>query len=130
MKFDGSCLKQGKITFTHGKTVDTYIAYEINLWNYVGSSDPILANSLFGAVELVKNADIDKYKYSGYGIGFDVKGTFSFPAGGFAKNCIIFCVDMSFCVDATLAAEKNYSINFTVNRNKFCLSLHYNGTNS
>ena len=27
-----------------------------------------LENSLFGAVELTKNADIDKYKYSGYGI--------------------------------------------------------------
>ena len=26
---------------------------------------------LFGAVKVVKNADIDKYKYSGYGTGFD-----------------------------------------------------------
>ena len=33
-------------------------------------SDPTLGNSLFGAVKSVKNADIDKYKYSGYGIGF------------------------------------------------------------
>ena len=30
-----------------------------------------LENCLFGAVRLIKNADIDKYKYSGYGIGFD-----------------------------------------------------------
>ena len=29
-----------------------------------------------------------------------------------------------------LTAEKMYSINFTVSRNKFCLSLHYNGANS
>ena len=28
-------------------------------------------NSLFGAIKLTKNADFDKYKYSGYGIGFD-----------------------------------------------------------
>ena len=27
-------------------------------------------------------------------------------------------------------AEKMYSINFTETRNKFCLSLHYNGANS
>ena len=47
-----------------------------------------LGNSLFGIVKLVKNADIYKYKYSGYGIGFDVKGAFSFPTGGFGKYVI------------------------------------------
>ena len=30
----------------------------------------------------------------------------------------------------SLTAEKIYSINFTVIKNKFCLSLHYNGANS
>ena len=30
----------------------------------------------------------------------------------------------------TLTAEKMYSINFTENNKKFCLSLHYNGANS
>ena len=30
----------------------------------------------------------------------------------------------------TLTAEKLYSINFTENNKKFCLSLHYNGANS
>ena len=29
-----------------------------------------------------------------------------------------------------LTAEKMYSIDFTVTKKKFCLSLHYNGTNS
>ena len=33
-------------------------------------------------------------------------------------------------LESTLAAEKMYSINFTVTKNKFCLSLHYNGGNS
>ena len=32
--------------------------------------------------------------------------------------------------DTTLTAEKKYSINFTVTRKKFCLSCHYNGSNS
>ena len=36
-------------------------------------------NCLFGVVTLTKNPDIDKYGYSGYGIGFDRKGRFSFP---------------------------------------------------
>ena len=30
----------------------------------------------------------------------------------------------------SLTAEKLYSINFTENNKKFCLSLHYNGANS
>ena len=33
-------------------------------------------------------------------------------------------------LESTLAAEKMYSINFTVPKKKFCLSLHYNGGNS
>ena len=33
-------------------------------------------------------------------------------------------------LESTLTAEKAYSINFTVTKKKFCLSLHYNGANS
>ena len=33
-------------------------------------------------------------------------------------------------LESTLTAEKMYSINFTVTTNKFCLSLHYNASNS
>ena len=33
-------------------------------------------------------------------------------------------------LESTLTAEKMYSINFTVKKKKFCLSLHYNGANS
>ena len=60
--------------------------------------DPTLKNSLFGAVTLTKNADIDKYGYSGYGIGFDKKSSFSFPGSGFGQNVIIIGVDMSSSV--------------------------------
>ena len=59
VEFNGSCLKQYKVTFNHGKIVKIYIVYEL-----VGSSsndnDPTVRNSLFGAVILTKNADIDK----------------------------------------------------------------------
>ena len=44
---------------------------------------------------MTKNADIDKYKYFGYGIGFNRKSSFSFPSGGFDQNIIIFGADMS-----------------------------------
>ena len=57
--------------------------------------DPTIRNCLFGAVTLTKNADIDNYRYSGYGIGFDRRGSFSFPGGRFGQNVIIFGVDMS-----------------------------------
>ena len=30
----------------------------------------------------------------------------------------------------TLTSEKKYSVNFTKENKKFCLSLHYNGVNS
>ena len=76
LKMDGSCLTEDKITFTHGKTVNIYIVYEINLWNCVDSSDPALGNSLSGAVELMKNADLDEYKYSWYDNGVNMKRTF------------------------------------------------------
>ena len=33
-------------------------------------------------------------------------------------------------LESTLTAENIYSINFTVTKKKFCLSLHYNGANS
>ena len=33
-------------------------------------------------------------------------------------------------IEHTLAGQKLYSINFTEQNTKFCLSLHYNGTNS
>ena len=42
---------------------------------------------------MTKNADFDKYKYSGYGIGFDRKGKFS-VGNRFARICILFGVDM------------------------------------
>ena len=59
-------------------------------------NNPTLKSCLFDAVTLTKNADIDKYKYSGYGIGFDRRSSFSFPSGGFGQNVLIFGVDMSF----------------------------------
>ena len=70
VEFNGSCLKQDKVTLNHGTIVNIYIVYEINR-SYNISSYPTLENCLFGAVSLTKNADIDRYKYSGYGIGFD-----------------------------------------------------------
>ena len=148
VEFKGSCLKEDKISFNHGKVVNIYIVYEINK-NFNISSYPTLENCLFGAVKLTKHPDIDQYKYSGSGIRFDRKGFFLL-GNEIGKNVIIFGVDMSSStkidnrkkdililgkgptqgLEHTLTAEKLYSINFTKENTKFCLSLHYNGANS
>ena len=94
VKFSGDCLKQEKITFSRGKIVNIYIIYEIEKSVNI-SSYPTLENCLFGAVKLTKHIDVDLYKYSGYGIGCDRKGFFSYPSGETGKNVIIFGVDMS-----------------------------------
>ena len=91
-------MKQDKITYAHGKIVNIYIVYEINKKDNTITSDPTLENCLFGAVTLTKNVNIDRYGYSGYGIGFDRKGSFSFSGGGYGQNVLIFGVDMSFSV--------------------------------
>ena len=70
LKFNGSCLKQCKASYTHEKILNIYIVYKL-AGSSSHSDDPTLKHCLFGAVSLTKNADMDKYKYSGYGIGFD-----------------------------------------------------------
>ena len=99
---------------------------------------------------MTENTGIDKYRYSGYGIGFDIHGSVSFLGTVLGRNVIIFGVDMSSsttidnrikdilifskgptqALEHTLSAEKMYSINFTEHNKKFCLSLHHNEANS
>ena len=95
VKFPRSCLKQSKLSYTHGKIVNIYIVYELGA-STSDNNDPTLKKCLFGAVILTKNTDIDKYRYSGYGIGFDRRSNFSFPGGGFSQNVLIFGLDMSY----------------------------------
>ena len=148
VKLTGSCLKQPNVIFNHGKVVNIYIVYEL-VASGSNNSDPTIKGCLFGAVTLTKNTDIDKYGHSGYATGFDRRSTFSFPGGRFGQNVLIFGADMSSSVhvdnkkkyilvlgkgttqglEHTLTAEKMYSINFTLIKKKFCLSLHYNGAN-
>ena len=94
LKFNGSYLKQHKLHYTHEATVKIYVVYELGA-SGPNDNDPTLKNYLFGAVTLTKNADIDKYGYTGYGIGFDRKSVFSFPGTGFGQNILIFGADIS-----------------------------------
>ena len=90
------------------KTVTIYIVCETNLRDCGCDDYPRLDNSLFSAVKLVKNADIDKCKYFGYGIGPDRCGTFS-VANVFGRNTIIFWVDVSFSVHVDNKKKKCFN---------------------
>ena len=99
-------------------------------WN----TDFTLENWLFGSVKLTKNANLYKYKYSGFGIWFDARSEFSFTDGRVGKNIKIFGAGKSLSVhidnknkdiliigegptqgldDTVLTAEAKYPINFT-----------------
>ena len=69
--------------------------YELDTWSRELNSDFILKDYLFGGVELAENAKPDKYKDSGYCIGFNLG---PLPNFDWAKNIIIFGVDMSSSV--------------------------------
>ena len=66
------CLKKEKITFNQVKIVNNYILFEIERSTNI-SSYPTLENCLFRAAKLTKHVDVDQYKYSKYGTGFDRK---------------------------------------------------------
>ena len=94
LEFRGSCLKQDKSTFNHGKIVNIYIVYELDK-TYV-KTNPMLVNCLFGAD--IDSADIDKNKYSRYGTGFDRSSVYLLLDGSFGRYVVIFGVDMSSSV--------------------------------
>ena len=95
------------------------------------------------------NSLIQDKSYSGYGIGYDFRSHFSISNFDCSKSVLIFGVDMSSSVHIenkgknililgkgatkalsrifTFTVEAEYSISFT---RKFCLNLHYNGSNS
>ena len=101
-----------------------------------------LCNCLFASVKLTNNADLDQYKYTGYGIGFDSCSEFLFTDRSNGKNVIIFWADMSSSLRVhnmwkdtlvlgegptqvldvtTLTAEVKHPINFTQSGKRFVL---------
>ena len=148
--FNGHCLINNNISITK-KVINLYISYTLRHQLRNLNTDFTLGNCLFGSVKLTKNSDLDKYKYTGCGIGFDSRSEFLFTDGSYEKNVVIFGADMNSSVhvyskekdililgkgpiqgldDTTLTAEAKYPINFTQSRKRFVLSLHYNGSNS
>ena len=150
MNFNGHCLMKNNISIPK-KVINLYISYTLGTQLRNLNRDFTLGNCLFGSVKLTKNADLDKCKYTSYGIGFDSRSEFLLTDGNYRKNVIIFRADMSSSVhvdnkgtdtlilgegptqglvDTTLTAEAKCPINFSQSGKRFALSLHYNGSNS
>ena len=132
--------------------VNIYIVYKISPKTI--NSNFVFKNYLFDAIKITNttNFDVDKWQYSGYGIGYDSTGNFTHPDDEkIAKNSVVFRADMSnsrYSTNkthsvlvlgngliqklnyTTIYAEKMYFPNFTVDNKVFCSSLHYNGDNS
>ena len=75
--FKERCLKQRNATFTPSNLI-FFIVYELDIWSRDLHFDFTLKDYLFKGVKLAKDADPDKYSYSGYGIGFDSRSLFHF----------------------------------------------------
>ena len=128
----------------------SYIVYDLNAWPRNPTSNFKFKNCLFGATNIVKNSDKEKYICSGYGIKFDSAGLWS-SDNDFVRNFILFGVDKSsssysgnhrnnflilgegpsYGINGSFgSSEKKFSINFIKGNTKFCLSLHYNAGNN
>ena len=139
------------VSFLHKNVVHLYISYKLDTWSRDLNTDFTLGNCLFRVAKLTKNADPDKYRYSGYGIGLNSCLQFSHSDGSWGKNVIIFGADMSSSVhvdnkkkdilvlgegpsqgvdNTTITAKATYPISFTESGKRLVSSFHYNGSNS
>ena len=80
MNFKVQCLIKKKISILKNL---------INLYSsYILKTDFTLCNCLFGSVKLTNNTNLDKYKYTGYSIGFYSRSEFLFTIVSYGKNAI------------------------------------------
>ena len=142
----GNHFQQNKADIFNNIIINIYCVYKLDTISSSRDDTFTVQNALFGAMQVIKNADISKYKYKGYGICFDEGGSFSKRNISNGKNVLIFGVDESYLVhannkanniyvmgdlfvqginDTTLYAEKIYSQSFTQPSKKFVLSLCY-----
>ena len=90
---------------------------------------------MFAANNIVTNIDKGQWIYSGYGIAFDRTGSWVF--GNELATNVIFGVVNSLSTHAEnrknnflLSAGQKFSINFSEENAKCCMSLHYSHDNS
>ena len=84
VKLTRGCLKQPKISYTHGKVVNIYIVYELGT-SSSNVNDPALQNCLFGAVTLTKNAELINMDILVVGLGLIEEEVFHFQVVDLVK---------------------------------------------
>ena len=155
----GNHFQQNKVIIPNNKNaINICCVYKLDPIGSSRDTTFTIQNALFGAMQITKKADTNKYDYKGYGICFDEGGTFSHKITEdgcvnttMGRNTIIFGVDMSSSIhannranhiyvmgegliqginDTTIHAEKNYWRNFTDPGKKYIITLHYNGDDS
>ena len=84
INFNGHCLIKNNISIPK-KVINLSISYTLGSHLKNSDTDLILINCLFGSAKLTKNADIDKYMYTSYSIGFDSRSDFLFTDGSYGE---------------------------------------------
>ena len=145
--FKESWLKQKNETYTSPDITNFLIAYELDTWSQDLHCDFTLKSCLHGGIKLSKNADADKYVYSGYGIEFGSRSLFSLTNFALGKNVIILELIWAHqCLlitkkkkdililgkgptqgldDTKLTVKAQYSINFSKSNRKFCFFMKH-----
>ena len=105
----GNHFEQNKVIIPNkNNVINIYCVYELQPITASRDGAFTIQNALFGAMEITKNADISKYAYKGYGIGFDEEGTFSKGNINNGRNVLIFDVDEGSLVHANNKANNIY----------------------
>ena len=89
INFNGHCLIKHNISISK-KVLNLYISYTLGIQLKISNTDFTLSNFLFRSVKQTKNAGLDKYKYTGYGIVFDSRSDFLFTDGSYGKKSHYF----------------------------------------
>ena len=88
IKFNEHCLIND--IYIPKKVINIFNCYTLNPWLRNLNIEFPLNNCLFLSVKLNKNADLDIYKYGGYGIGFDCCCEFSFTGRSMGKMSFLW----------------------------------------
>ena len=88
MSFNRHCLIKNDVSIPK-KEINLYISYTLGPQLRNLNTFFTLANCLFGSVKLTKNVDLDKYKYTGYRIGFGPHSEFLFADRSYGKMLLL-----------------------------------------
>ena len=89
-KGKGTLIQNDNDIIVGGPIVNIYIVYKTS--PKIFDSNFVFKNCLFSAIKITNttNYDTDKWQYSDYGIGFNSRGEFTHPNGGYGRSVIMW----------------------------------------